>query len=100
MSSGLQAVGLLITIPVSPWISMRPRLLMNSATPSQSLFTVNIKTRIKMGFNIGSIVNSTANIASRKSDGGKAKESSLYEFYNAIANGGVQIKSNFEVEFL
>lgn len=53
-----------------------------------------------MGFSIGSVVNSVANISSRKSDEGKKGESSLYEFYTSISNTGVQIKSNFEVEFL
>lgn len=52
-----------------------------------------------MGFSLGSVVNSVANISSRKSDKGKSKESSLYEFMNTMSSVGVQIKSNFEVEF-
>jgi len=48
---------------------------------------------------LGSIVNTVANVGSRKSDKGKAKESSLFEFMNAITYSGVQIKSNFEVVF-
>ena len=53
-----------------------------------------------MGFSIGSAVNTVANVSSRKTDGGKSFDSSLYEFLNAISNGGVQVKANFEVEFL
>jgi hypothetical protein len=53
-----------------------------------------------MGFSVGSVVNSAANIASRKSDKGKSSESSLYEFLGAMSDRGVQIKANFEAEFL
>lgn len=53
-----------------------------------------------MGFGIGNVVNTVANISSRRTDGGKASESSLYEFLNSVSNTGVQVKSNFEVEFM
>ncbi len=53
-----------------------------------------------MGFSLGSIVNSVANISSRKTDNNKPSDSNLYEFLNNISNYGVQVKSNFEVEFL
>lgn len=42
-----------------------------------------------MGFSLGSVVNSVANISSRKTDEGKVKESSLYEFLNSISTSGV-----------
>lgn len=48
---------------------------------------------------LGAIVNSVANISSRKSDKGKSSDSSLYEFMHVISGAGVQIKSNFEVLF-
>ena len=53
-----------------------------------------------MGFSFGSIANSIANISSRKSDKGKKPESSLYEFLGTLNNYGVQIKANYEIEFL
>lgn len=53
-----------------------------------------------MGFSLGSVVNSAANISSRKTDKNKPSDSNLYEFLNTISNYGVQVKSNFEVEFL
>jgi len=42
-----------------------------------------------MGFGIGNIMNSVANISSRKTDNNKPSESTLYEFYNEISKRGV-----------
>ena len=52
-----------------------------------------------MGFSVGGVVNSVANISSRKSDQGKKPESSLYEFLTTISKNGVQVKANYEAEF-
>ena len=52
-----------------------------------------------MSLSLGSAVNTVANVSSRKTDSGKPSESTLYEFLHSISQRGVQIKSNFEVEF-